>query len=1000
VAGEQVYRYSVPETAWAESFGNHRVVLDVKRAADVARLDFQWRRPDAEVANHRFLIVNAETGDTVQHVHRLNVNNDQCSILFGPVSQGKYYFYYLPYTVQGGAGFYGGHYLKPEVDAENLAAKKAKVAATVVEVQSRTQHDTFYPMELISTENEVNSYVAKYKRPFYLFGEDRIRPIKMKTHLPMSWMEYKQGSPLKMQARPNEYYAFQVGVWSPDNALDDVRYSVSDFTGEHGTISAASVVCYNIEGVSPDGKPFVKKVSAGKGMVQPLWFGIDIPRTMPTGKYTATMTVKIASGVEQTLPLELEVTGNVIGDRGDGETWRFSRLRWLNSTLGISDEPIQRYSDVSVTGDTVSCTHKSFISSEDQPLPTQLSVNGSTLLSAPIRFVVTTDKGDKTLSGRVVKKDHTTGHAETVWEAMDDDLMLSCKSNTEFDGWSKYDISIVPKHDLQVSNVRLEMDFRSEATPNFMGLGLAGEETPVSYEGKWDKNVNLVRPAGAPEPTAKDLEWLWPFDSFWIGGIDAGVQCEFRGSVYSGPLLNLYRPPYPSSWYNSGKGGFTIKQMPLGMTRVTAYSGATELKANVPATYSFTMLLTPVKKLDTASQFINRYYHNGSMPEPNDSDVSAGVRIINVHHANYLNPIINYPFCSVDTLRAFVHHWHQRGCKVKIYYTLRELTSAATELWAMRSFGDEILHAGSGGGYPWLREHLVTDYYPQWYHHFRDLHEARGITADAALLTSEGDSRWYNYYVEGLRWLVKNIDIDGIYMDDVSFGRDMLKRMRRAMESVKNGCIIDLHSNTGFSHGPATQYTEFFPYIDKIWFGESFQYDRMSPANWLVETSGIPFGLMGDMLQGGGNRWLGMQYGMTVRYPWVSNLNGTGYPRVVWKVWDDFDIAHAKMTGYWQPQVPVTTDDPLVKVTVYQHSDGRMLLSLGNYSDTERTVHLIFQGDAPAKGTKPSKGRKTEVKRTLVAPSIEGYQEGRAFNSSDAISCGPRRGWLLYVEKQ
>jgi hypothetical protein len=79
-----------------------------------------------------FLIVNAETGDTVPHVHRLNVNNDQCSILFGPVSQGKYYFYYLPYTVQGGAGFYGGHYLKPEADAENLAAKKAKVAATVV----------------------------------------------------------------------------------------------------------------------------------------------------------------------------------------------------------------------------------------------------------------------------------------------------------------------------------------------------------------------------------------------------------------------------------------------------------------------------------------------------------------------------------------------------------------------------------------------------------------------------------------------------------------------------------------------------------------------------------------------------------------------------------------------------------------------------------------------------------------------------------------------------
>ena len=69
---------------------------------------------------------------------------------------------------------------------------------------------------------------------------------------------------------------------------------------------------------------------------------------------------------------------------------------------------------------------------------------------------------------------------------------------------------------------------------------------------------------------------------------------------------------------------------------------------------------------------------------------------------------------------------------------------------------------------------------------------------------------------------------------------------------------------------PATQYAEFFPYVDKLWFGESFQYNRMSADQWLIEVSGIPFGLMGDMLQGGGNRWLGMVYGMTARMPWTS----------------------------------------------------------------------------------------------------------------------------------
>jgi len=41
--------------------------------------------------------------------------------------------------------------------------------------------------------------------------------------------------------------------------------------------------------------------------------------------------------------------------------------------------------------------------------------------------------------------------------------------------------------------------------------------------------------------------------------------------------------------------------------------------------------------------------------------------------------------------------------------------------------------------------------------------------------------------------------------------------------------------------------------VNRLWFGEGFKYDAMSPEQWLVECSGIPFGLMGDMLEGGGN---------------------------------------------------------------------------------------------------------------------------------------------------
>lgn len=296
-----------------------------------------------------------------------------------------------------------------------------------------------------------------------------------------------------------------------------------------------------------------------------------------------------------------------------------------------------------------------------------------------------------------------------------------------------------------------------------------------------------------------------------------------------------------------------------------------------------------------------------------------------------------------------------------------------------------MLRGGKGGGYSWLREHLVTDYTPQWYVHY-DFKTKQNIPADAAILTAEGDSRWLNFYIESLVWLIKNTDIDGIYLDDVSFDHRMLRRIRRSMDSVKPGCLIDLHSNTGFSKGPANQYAEYFPYLDKVWFGESFLYNKMTPANWLVESSGIPFGLMGDMLYRGGNRWLGMQYGMAVRYPWFTEGVDCD-PRPIWKIWDEFGIEHAEMIGFWEKNPGVAASDDKVKVTVYRKA-GKALLSIGNYSDATKSVTLKI--DWKRLGLREKRAR-------LVAPEIKDTQEAREWPVDGKISVQPRKGWLVYV---
>jgi hypothetical protein len=393
------------------------------------------------------------------------------------------------------------------------------------------------------------------------------------------------------------------------------------------------------------------------------------------------------------------------------------------------------------------------------------------------------------------------------------------------------------------------------------------------------------------------------------------------------------------------------------------------------------MLITPVKDVNYKSQFTDRYYHNGGSPMPTDEDLKSGVKIVNLHHANNYNPHINYPFIAVDSMKWFVEQLHQKGQKVKIYYTIRELTNYTTEIWALRSLGDEILGNGRGGGYPWLREHLVSGYRPQWYQWFPDK------SADASIVNAPGDSRWYNYYIEGLAWLVKNVGIDGLYLDDVSYDRRTVKRIRKVLDNTKPGCLLDLHSNTGFSKGPATQYAEYFPFIDKLWFGESFQYDKMSPENWLVEVSGIPFGLMGDMLQGGGNRWLGMLFGMTTRLPWTSEKVKAD-PRPVWKIWDEFGIQDAKMVGFWEDNPVAVSSDEDVKVTAYI-KEGKTLLSIGNFSDITKTVSLKIDFEKLGIDNENAK---------LIAPEIQDFQPEKEWEMADKITVEPRKGWLMYIE--
>jgi hypothetical protein len=965
-------RYTVPARPWPESMGNHRAIVRIAKSADAIRVTIPWRRHDVDPDQKRLMVIEASSGDTIPNLFRIRVDHEMCDIVVGPVRKvGMYYCYYLPYEVQPGWGYYNRGYFPPEPPPPAIWVKRNDLGldavhsklqvAEITEIQSRSAFDSFFPMEIIPTSEEKQTFLRKHNGDYLLFAEDRLYPIRMKDDIPFKWLPVKPGSGFSGTALRNEYYAFQIGVYAAKKELAGITVEFSSLSDDRGnTIPANRLTCFNTEGRDPAGKYFTKTVDVPKGGVQPLWIGVDIGKEMQAGNYSGTITVRPEGLASRIIPVRLRIADSILADRGDGEPWKHSRLRWLNSTLGLDSSNVAPYTPVMMPEKNRFALLGHEISVAAEGLPMNITSGGTEILAAPMQFVVETGSGNAIWKNfRTLRDEVQTGIISREAEGENEDLRLTVSSSVEADGYCHYNFRLSARKTVRLNDVRLLVPVRPEVAEYMMGMGLMGTRLPDRHYAVWEET----------------------HDSFWIGNTLAGLWFEFRGARYSGPLLAFFKPEPPASWWNVRKGGFVLEKT-SSSTRVTVFSGDRILEKDHSIDFEFSILITPVKKLNTAAQFRDRYYHGGNLV-PNDDEVQAGARIINLHHANAANPYINYPFLAVGTLKGMVDAAHARGLKLKLYYTIREMTSHATEFWALRSLGQEIFADGPGGGYPWLREHCGTGYSPQWYQHFDD--EALGV--DASILNSTGPSRWYNYYIEGLSWLIKNVGIDGLYLDDVAYDRQILKRMRKVMDTARPGCLIDLHSNTYFSKGPAVQYTEFFPYIDKLWFGEGFQYDRMPPENWLVEVSGIPFGLMGDMLEGGGNPWRGMVYGMAVRYPWITDEVQCD-PRALWKIWDEFGIVDATMIGYWNAKPAVVTDHAEVLATTYKR-EGKAMIALASWAERPADVHLTIDWAALGFDGK---------RATLRAPRIENFQPAGSFSPAGTIRVDPRKGWILLVE--
>jgi hypothetical protein len=225
-------------------------------------------------------------------------------------------------------------------------------------------------------------------------------------------------------------------------------------------------------------------------------------------------------------------------------------------------------------------------------------------------------------------------------------------------------------------------------------------------------------------------------------------------------------------------------------------------------------------------------------------------------------------------------------------------------------------------------------------------------------------------------------------VDDSALDRVTVRRARTLIDRYRPKGRIDFHSWNHFNDlagftNCLNLYMDLLPYVDLAWIGEGRDYNRL-PDHWLVEVSGIPYGVTSQMLNEGGNPWRGMVYGITNRLPWA------GDPSPLWKFWDAIDIESMRMVGYWDNDSPLKSDNDQVKATLYV-GKKRSIIAVAGWGDKELTFGLKL--DWKALGYEPSRC-------TLTIPAIDTFQEARALSSLEHVTIPPGRGYLIVIERE
>ena len=973
-----------------EGLGNHRAVISVNKNVSAAKVTIPWRRLD-NVDSKGVLLYNALTGKEVKNFYFAKKHQEEAELIFEPQwGIGEYYLYYMPGRNEGYWWIPTAKYLSANVSGNeiwrnNYKGSISQDAAIVSRFESQSEYNSFYPMEIPVTLQEKEVLSAKYPRYSYLvFPEDRNFPARMTEEIPYRW--YKMGAfgTFNGRAMKDESYAWQLGIYAFKNELENVIVKFSDLKSNDGAILPASIMkCINMGGIDHLGREFTKNVTIPKGEVRSLWLLAMIPTTQKPGIYTGFVTVSASNSNSYEIKTTIEVIDQTAENHGYNVPQNQSRLEWLYSNRGIDEKLFGDYTPVILKNNNISILGRK-LTFNNQGFPSQISSTfnaNNTDTNGDKRDILSNDitldviKEANRISFKSSKPKITEQHeASVTWENTlhSPEIDLHIKAKIECDGYVNYWLTITSNTDNLLDDIKLNIPFDKKVAKYFMGMGRKGGYLPESHQWKWQQEYanNMV----------------------WIGDVNAGLQLKLKHLTTDWKLGSFEKTGPYRDWSNDGKGGCDMTSNSDEVI-LTAYTGEKTLKKGEKVILNFGLCITPFKTL-TDDHWDYRYFHHPNI----DDAIKKGAKIVNIHQSYPTNLYINYPFLDSEKQKEIISNLKKEGIITKLYYTLRELTTYICEFWPMRHLDDEIFTRNNqlllsdthvekeadrvyeSSGHMWMNEHLRANYDPAWHQPYNK----DGVGWDMSIRT-QGLSRWHNYYIESLYWLSTEIGTRGLYLDGIGYDREVMKRVRKTLDEVP-GSLLDFHSGNAFAHeyglnSPANHCMELFPYLNSLWLGEMYDYNAQ-PDYWLIEISGIPFGLYGEMLEHCGNPYRGMVYGMS------SRIYGGCDPTNIWKLWDHFGMRGSEIMGYWDNENPVKTTNKEVLSTIY-NKDDKTLIVLGNWTSHEQntTIHIDWE----KLGYNPSKIR-------IEIPEIEHLQEKSSIdNLNDILNIPASKGLIIIV---